>query len=641
MSTGENEQDQRKILDMTRLISIILLLLHFFYYCTVPDSPFEALLLEALSRTGIFKTPLTSKLLSLMLLAISLLGASGKKEVTQKLSCTLSTLGLGLLFFFLSNVWIHAHTAYVIASTAGYCLVLSGGIRLKRLVTTTLGQDTFNELNETFPQEERLLTNEYSINYRTHYKLRTRTRNAYINIINPFRGVLVTGSPGAGKSWFIVLPLIRQMIEKGYGMFIYDFKYDDLSRAAYNWLQQSRSAYHHKPSFFAINFDNLQCSHRCNPLDPDAMNDITDAAESARTILLGLNREWIRKQGDFFVESPINFVTAVIWFLRKYQDGIYCTLPHVIELMQVVYDDLFPVLNSEPEIEVLVNPFITAFQNDAMEQLEGQVASAKIGMARLVSPALYWVLSGNDFTLDINDPYHPKIVCMGNNPEKQSIYGAVLSLYNSRLIKIVNRKGKQKCGLVIDEIPTIFFNNIDSVIATARSNKVATVIAMQDFSQLKKDYGREQAEVITNICGNILSGQVTGETAKQLSERFGKIVQQRESMSINSNDTSTTKSWQLEQAIPASKIASLSSGKFVGMVADNPDEKIKLKMFHCAVIQDTEKINAEMKKFKPIPQVYDISPQEVQDNFYQIKLDIRNLVKTEIDRLLEEKESQM
>jgi hypothetical protein len=641
MSTGENEQDQRKILDMTRLISIILLLLHFFYFCTLQDSPFATLLFEALSRTGIFKTPLTSKLLSLMLLAISLLGASGKKEETQKLSYTLSTLGLGLLFFFLSLVWIHARTAYVITSTAGYCMVLSGGIRLKRLVTTTPGQDTFNELNETFPQEERFLTNEYSINYRTHYKLRTKTRNAYINIINPFRGVLVTGSPGAGKSWFIVLPLIRQMIEKGYGLFIYDFKYDDLSRAAYNWLQQNVSAFQHKPSFFAINFDNLQCSHRCNPLDPDAMNDITDAAESARTILLGLNREWIRKQGDFFVESPINFVTAVIWFLRKYQDGIYCTLPHVIELMQVVYDDLFPVLNSEPEIEVLVNPFITAFQNDAMEQLEGQVASAKIGMARLVSPALYWVLSGNDFTLDINDPYHPKIVCMGNNPEKQNIYGAVLSLYNSRLIKIVNRKGKQKCGLVIDEIPTIFFNNIDSVIATARSNKVATVIAMQDFSQLKKDYGREQAEVITNICGNILSGQVTGETAKQLSERFGKIVQQRESMSINSNDTSTTKSWQLEQAIPASKIASLSSAEFVGMVADDPNEKIKLKMFHCAVVQDTEKINMEMKQFKPIPQVYDITPLEIQDNFYQIKLDIRNLVKTEIDRLLEEKERRM
>ena len=223
-----------------------------------------------------------------------------------------------------------------------------------------------------------------------------------------------------------------------------------------------------------------------------------------------MNREWINKQGDFFVESPINFVTAIIWFLKKYADGKYCTLPHVIELMQADYEELFPVLNTQPEIEVLVNPFITAYQNDAMEQLEGQVASAKIGMARLASPQLYWVLSGNDFTLDINNPKHPKIVCMGNNPEKQQIYGAVLSLYISRLVRQVNKKGMLKSSLVFDEFPTIYFNNMDSLIATARSNKVATTLAMQDFSQLRKDYGKEQADVIVNIAGNIISGQVMG-----------------------------------------------------------------------------------------------------------------------------------
>lgn len=419
-------------------------------------------------------------------------------------------------------------------------------------------------------------------------------------------------------------------------MFIYDFKYDDLSKAAYNWLQQFSDAYAYPPAFYAINFDDLLCSHRCNPLDPESMHDITDATESARTILLGLNREWIKKQGDFFVESPINFVTAVIWFLRKYEDGRYCTLPHVIELMQAEYDDLFPVLNTIPEIEVLVNPFITAFRNDAMEQLEGQVASAKIGMARLASPQLYWVLSGNDFTLDINDPNKPKIICVGNNPEKQATYGAVLSLYISRLIKIVNKKGKQKCSLVFDEFPTIFFNHMDGLIATARSNQVATTLAMQDFSQLRKDYGKEQADVITNICGNIISGQVTGDTAKTISERFGKIVQQKDSISINRTDTSTSKSWQLEYALPASKIASLSSGEFVGMVADDPHEKIKLKMFHSEFVQDTGAINKQMKYFKPIPKVYDISQQDVLDNYFQIKLDIKNMLENEVNRLVEQ-----
>jgi hypothetical protein len=364
------------------------------------------------------------------------------------------------------------------------------------------------------------------------------------------------------------------------------------------------------------------------------MQDITDATESARTILLGLNRDWIRKQGDFFVESPINFVTAVIWFLRKYEDGKYCTLPHVIELMQVRYEELFPVLNSEPEIEVLVNPFITAYQNDAMEQLEGQVASAKIGMARLASPKLYWVLSGSDFTLDINSPKEPKIVCMGNSPEKQQIYGAVLSLYVSRLVKQVNKKGQQKCSLVFDEFPTIFFNHIDSLIATARSNKVATTLGMQDFSQLKKDYGKDQADVIMNITGNIISGQVMGETAKQLSERFGRILQERESISINRADTSVSRSRQLDFAIPTSKIASLSSGEFVGMVADNPLEKIRLKMFHAEIQNDVERLNEEAKKFKSLPVVSNVSMQQIMDNYHQVKLDVKRIISLEVGKLV-------
>ena len=392
------------------------------------------------------------------------------------------------------------------------------------------------------------------------------------------------------------------------------------------------------PSFYIINFDDLSTSHRCNPLDPQAMHDITDATESARAILLGLNREWIKKQGDFFVESPINFVTAVIWYLRKYDNGKYCTLPHVIEMIQANYDELFPVLNTEPEVQVFLNPFITAYQNDAMEQLEGQIASAKIVLSRLASPQLYWVLSGNDFTLDINNPEHPKIVCIGNNPEKQQIYGAVLSLYISRLVRIVNKKGMHPCSLIFDEFPTIFFNHMDSLIATARSNKVATTLAMQDFSQLKKDYGKDQADVIVNITGNIISGQVMGETSKLLSERFGKIMQDRESLSINRIDTSISRSSQLDFAIPASKIASLSSGEFVGMVADDPNEKIKLKMFHAEIINDADKLNAEIKQFKPIPKISDVTHQQVMDNYFQVKLDIKVLIEQEVNKLKTKKE---
>jgi hypothetical protein len=652
-STGENESDLRKILDLTRFGSVLLLGLHIYYTCYGAfvswhlRSGFTDRLFLHIEATGIFKNFHWVKFFCLCLLFIGLLGVQGKKDAELKWKSALIFLLSGAVIFFGSAVVFKwkgsAETiaiVYILFVTIGYLLILTGGTQISRLIHEKVSEDVFNEENETFPQEERLIQNEFSVNFRAKYFLKGKQRDSWINIPNPFRGFIVSGSPGAGKSWFVILPLMKQLIEKGYGMFVYDFKYDDLSRSAYNWLLANKHRYTNPPAFYALNFDNLSRSHRCNPLDPQAMHDITDATESARTILLGLNREWIKKQGDFFVESPINFVTAIIWFLRKYENGKFCTLPHAIELMQADYDDLLPVLNTEPEIEVLVNPFITAYQNDAMEQLEGQVASAKIGMARLASPQLYWVLSGNDFTLDINSPENPKIVCVGNNPEKQGIYGAVLSLYVSRLIKLVNKKGKQKCALVFDEFPTIFFNSMDSLIATARSNKVATILGMQDFSQLRKDYGKEQADVIVNICGNIISGQVMGETARVLSDRFGKIMQDRESLSINRTDTSISRSKQLEAAIPASKISALSSGEFVGMVADDPHNKIKLKMFHAQILNDTEKLNKEIKQFQAIPKVEEISQDQVMDNFFQVKIDIRQLIDKEVKRLVELKNQQ-
>ncbi len=645
-ATGENEQGLRKIIDMTRLISIVILVLHFYYYCYQAFnqwklvSHFTDSLLRNVAHTGLFHSFQFSKIVAAIFLGISLIGAQGKKNEKLELKKIAVGLSAGCCLYFFSGISLHLNQSiasvssiYLFLTAVGYLIMLRNGTLLSCLLKLSLSSDIFNELNESFPQEERLLQNDYSINLPARYKLKEKVRESWINIINPFRGLLVIGSPGAGKSWFVIQHVIKQHIEKGFTMLVYDFKYDDLSKIAYNWLQLHKNKYKVPPSFYVINFDNLSVSNRCNPLDPSRMHDITDATESARTILLGLNREWINKQGDFFIESPINFVTAVIWFLRQYKDGKYCTLPHVIELMQSGYDELFPVLNTLSEIEVLINPFISAYQNDAMEQLEGQIASAKIGMARLASPQLYWVLSGNDFTLDINNPEHPKIVCMGNNPEKQQVYGAVLSLYISRLIRQVNKKNQLKCSVIFDEFPTIFFNHIDSLIATARSNKVATVLGMQDFSQLKKDYGKDQAEVIMNITGNLISGQVMGDTAKQLSERFGKIMQERESLSINRTDTSLSRSVQLEQAIPASKIASLSSGEFVGMVADNPEEKIKLKMFNAQIINDAEKLSREEKKFKDIPLVYEVTQQQVMDNYHQVKLDIKKIIEEEVSRL--------
>ena len=466
MNTGENAEALRKIIDFMRKGSLIVLGLHFYVYCYTAFKQwglahrFVEQVLVNIGNMGLFSHFYVSKVAALILLLVSLIGAKGKKDEKLKVSVALRHFITGFIIYGLSFLLLKLDASvqvlaglYITVTSIGYLLILYGGNLLSRIISKRLDTDIFNKLQETFPQEERLLENEYSINLPARYQLKGKIRRSWINFINPFRALLVVGTPGSGKSYFVIRHVITQHIRKGFTMFLYDFKIPDLSVIAYNTFLKYRHKYKVEPKFYVIDFDNIY--HRCNPLYPESMTDITDATESSRTIMLGLNREWIKKAGDFFVESPINFLTGIIWYLKKYKEGKYCTLPHVIELMQTHYDQLFPVLRTEPEIEVLINPFVTAYVNGAMEQLEGQIASAKITMARLASPMLYYVLTGNDFTLDINNPGEPKIVCVGNNPQKVQVYGAVLSLYISRMLKLVNQKGKLPSSLIFDEFPTV------------------------------------------------------------------------------------------------------------------------------------------------------------------------------------------
>ena len=350
----------------------------------------------------------------------------------------------------------------------------------------------------------------------------------------------------------------------------------------------------------------------------------------------------IQKQGDFFVESPIVLFAAIIWYLKIYENGRYCTFPHAIEFLCCPYEKIFPILTSYPELENYLSPFIDAWQGGAAEQLAGQIASAKIPLSRMISPQLYWIMTGDDFTLDINNPDEPKILCVGNNPDRQNIYGAALGLYNSRIVKLINKKGMLKSGVIIDELPTIYFKGLDNLIATARSNKVAVCLGFQDFSQLKRDYGDKEAAVVMNTVGNIFSGQVVGETAKTLSERFGKVLQQRQSMSINRNDVSHSINTQMDSLIPASKISTLTQGMFVGAVSDNFDERIRQKIFHAEIVVDNKRVAEETAAYKPIPLITDfkddtsdksIMKAAIQRNYDKIKHDVKTIVKSEIERI--------
>ncbi|QNL48784.1 YWFCY domain-containing protein [Olivibacter sp. SDN3] len=652
----QGEDDLRglaKIMAFMRAVSILLVLMHFYWFCygffAERGWTLEIIgkILTNFNRTaGLFAHTLYTKIFAMLLLALSCLGTKGVKNEKITWAKIYTALVIGFALFFLNTPLLKlsagvATSLYILTTSLGYIALLMAGVWMSRLLRNNLMDDVFNNENESFQQETRLIENEYSVNLPTKFFYKGKWNNGWINIVNPFRASIVLGTPGSGKSYAIVNNYIKQHIEKGFAMYIYDFKFDDLSTIAYNHLLKHSDKYKVKPKFYVINFDDPRRSHRCNPLSPAFMTNISDAYEASYTIMLNLNRSWILKQGDFFVESPIILLASIIWFLKIYEDGKYCTFPHAIELLNKKYADVFTILTSYPELENYLSAFMDAWQGGAQDQLQGQIASAKIPLSRMISPQLYWVMTGDDFSLDINNPQEPKILCVGNNPDRQNIYSSALGLYNSRIVKLINKKDKLKSSVIIDELPTIYFRGLDNLIATARSNKVAVCLGFQDYSQLIRDYGDKESKVIQNTVGNIFSGQVVGETAKNLSERFGKVLQKRQSMTINRNDKSTSISTQLDSLIPASKISTLTQGMFVGAVSDNFDERIEQKIFHAEIVVDNEKVSAETKAYKQIPQILsfndehgnDNMKQVIEANYRQVKADIVHIVESEMERI--------
>ena len=644
-----------KVMDFMRGISVIFLLVNCYWFCYEAFHVWgftlgiiDKILMNFQRTTGLFSSILWTKLFCVVFLALSCLGTKGVKEEKITWPKIWTVLFSGFVFYFL-NWWllvlpigkIGAASLYIFMLSVGYICLLMGGVWMSRLLKNNLMDDVFNTENESFMQETRLMENEYSVNLPTRFYYKKKWNNGWINVVNPFRASMVLGTPGSGKSYAIVNNYIKQQIEKGFAMYIYDYKFPDLSEIAYNHLLNHLDAYQVKPQFFVINFDDPRKSHRCNPINPSFMTDISDAYESAYTIMLNLNRSWIQKQGDFFVESPIILLAAIIWFLKIYENGKYCTFPHAIEFLNRPYAQIFSILTSYDELANYLSPFMDAWEGGAQDQLQGQIASAKIPLSRMISPALYWVMTGDDFSLDINNPNEPKVLVVGNNPDRQNIYSAALGLYNSRIVKLINKKKQLKSSVIIDELPTIYFRGLDNLIATARSNKVAVCLGFQDFSQLTRDYGDKESKVIQNTVGNVFSGQVVGETAKTLSERFGKVLQQRQSMTINRNDKSTSISTQMDSLIPASKISNLTQGMFVGAVSDNFDERIDQKIFHAEIIVDSAKVSVEMKAYRPIPVIADFTNEDgfenlketIEANYRRVKQEILSLVDSEIEQI--------
>ena len=578
-------------------------------------------------QSGIMASRAGVRLVCLFFCTVSVIVRSGtSKSAGWKEVVFPMASGLGLFF---GGLLMGRGIPFLLASVTGFILYMVGAIALGRLYRSFDAK--LPDYGDTFEQCEQLIENEDSVNIPMTYQYEGKLRRGYINVVSPQRGCMVIGIPGSGKTYSIYGPFFRQMMQKGYAMFVYDYKYPDLTRRVMNELLDNYDCYDVKPKLYTVNFDDPLYSHRFNPMHPRYLTDPLDATEIAEVIMKNANREQ-KPKDDFFAMSARCYVDLLIWFLRIYEDGQYCTFPHLIELMGQDYRVVLKILEGYPELDVKRNTFADAVKDQSFKQLQGQIASARIPLSRFASKTLYWTLSGDDFSLEINNPEEPKIICVGNNPRRQSVYGTTLAMLMSQLFKVINYPGKMHSAVLIDELPTIYLKGLDNLINTARSNRVAVVIGAQDKSQLVKDYDQKESDVIFNTVGNVFAGAVKGSTAESLCKSFGKV--EREMRSYQESDTSdhVTYSFQQRDMLPASKIEALSQGTFCGYVADTHKQKIYPKIF-CGEVEAGEppRHNAVLPKVITNMSEAEIK-KEVEKNYQKIRLDIENLIFKEQNR---------
>src|ERR1700744_3950332 len=554
-----------------------------FIYLKAPFWGFFDKALFRLSHIVIYDNLVYSKLATLLLICLVSIGTLSKKKTDlDPKKHIIYPLSVGLLLFFGSLLLYNRPSAlafpytswcdllYMISSFTGALLTSLAMDNISKMIRSGLGKDIWNVEGESFMQPVKRLDTPYSVNIPMLFYFKGKVRNGWINIVNPFRATILIGTPGAGKSWGIVNPFIRQLIAKEFCCCVYDYKFPDLGKIAYYHYLKAKQAGKLKAfDFHVINLNDVERSRRTNPWRKDYLRTLADASEGAEGLVEAM------KKGDksggsdqFFTQSAVNFLAACVYFFSKYGGGKYSSLPHVLAFLNHSYEDIFNTLFSEPELVSLLSPFKTAYVAKAFPQLEGQIGTLKIFISRLATKETFWVFSGDDFNLKISDRDSPGMVVLANDPNTQNINSACYSVVMNRLTKLIKSKGNLPSALIIDEIPTLYTYKIENLIAVARSNKVAILMGLQELPQFNQHYGKDTAATITAVVGNVLAGSVRNkETLDWLERLFGKNKQIGESLSIDRNKTSTSLQEKLEPLIPAGKMASLNTGELVGLIA--------------------------------------------------------------------------
>lgn len=647
----EETREQQKLhgfMQSAIYLSILLEVIIFVY----PKAPFWGFFiapLDKIAQVVIYSSLIYSKLTTLTLICLVSIGTLAKKEKDlNPKKHIVYPLSLGLFLFFSSVVFqgrasplVFAYTSwcnlfYILFSFTGALMTSLAMDNVSKLIKSGLGKDQWNTEAESFMQQTKKIESASSINIPMLFYYKGKVRNGWINI-QVFRGTILIGTPGSGKSFSIVNPFIRQLVgQKEFAVCLYDFKYPDLGQIAYyHYLLAKQKGKLKGFAFHVLNLTEVEQSRRINPWRADYIRTLADAAETAEALVEAL------KKGDrsggsdqFFTQSAINFLASCIYFLSKHADGKFSSFPHVLALLNRSYEEIFNALVAEQELKSLLSPFMTAYNAKAFDQLEGQIGTLKIFISRLATKETFWVFSGDDFDLKISAKENPGILVLANDPNTQNINSACYSIITNRLIKLINSKGNLPSALIVDEVPTLFLHKIENLIATARSNKVAVLMGLQEIPQFNQQYGKDTAATITSVVGNVLSGSVRNkETLEWLERLFGKSKQLGEGLSIDRNKTSTSLNEKLEALIPAGKIASLNAGEMVGILAADVREtytgQFETSAINCRVALDLKEIATEEKGYQPLPTYYNFGEKKeeiLRQNFSRISLEIQEMV---------------
>jgi len=603
---------------------------------------------QAMGRIIIYSSPLYSRLFILILICLASIGTLSKKQRSISVRRQiLFPLAVGLLLFFLGLIFFSLKPllvfGFILVPLIPYSFMLvSGAILLhiamdnvSKIISSRFGKDKWNIEAESFEQETRPSRSPLAISIPMLCYYQKRVRKGFINIENIFRGTLLIGTPGSGKSFGVVMPFIRQLIDKQFCMCLYDFKFPDLASLAYSRYLIAKKSRESKLAFHVINLNNVELSRRVNVFKSEYIPSLADASETAEALVEALKKGDKSAGSDqFFTQSAVNFLSACIYFFSRYNSGQFSTLPHVLAFLNHSYQEIFDCLMSNLELSSLLSPFKSAYQAKAFDQLEGQVGTLKIFISRLATLETFWVFSADDFSLKINDPASPSILVLANDPSTQNINSACYSVVLNRLTRLLNSKGNLPSALILDELPTIFVHRIENLIATARSNKVAVLMGLQELPQFHQHYGKEVANTICAVIGNVLSGSVRAkETLDWLEKLFGKIKQESESMSIDRSKTSISLSERLENLIPSGKIASLNTGEMVGILAREPradySGSFSPSVVNCKINLDLSAIEKEEADYAPMPKFYDFGDNKqavLLANFKKINDEVSGII---------------